>query len=60
MNFQHKKLFTCISLAMALGSTGTLALAQSNPEGWYLGGNLGKTDSDMDDAQTTLDLLGTG
>lgn len=60
MNFQHKKLFIGVSLVMALGSVSSIALAQSNPEGWYLGGNLGKSDSDMDDARTTQDLLGTG
>lgn len=58
MNFQHKKLCIGVSLALALGSVSVFA--QSNPEGWYLGGNLGKTDSDMDDANTTKDLLGTG
>lgn len=60
MNFAHKKLFTCITLAMVMGSLTNIASAQSNPEGWYLGGNLGKTDSDMDDARTTEDLLGAG
>lgn len=60
MNFQHKKLFTCVSFLMALGAASNPVLAQSNPEGWYLGGNIGKTDSDMDDSRTTLDLLGNG
>jgi OmpA-OmpF porin, OOP family len=58
MKFQHKKIFTGVSLAIALSAGPALVYAQSNPEGWYLGGNLGQTDSDLDDERTTEDLLG--
>ena len=53
--------FARTSIALVVSMAGTASLpALAEDSGWYLGGNIGKTRSLIDDAKTTTDFFGTG
>ena len=55
------RFFARTSIALAVCMTGASSLsALADDSGWYLGGNIGKTRSLIDDAKTTTDFFGTG
>jgi len=62
MKKTHTTFFTRTSLALAvcMATAGSLPAAAAEDSGWYLGGNIGKTRSLIDDAKTTTDFFGTG
>jgi OOP family OmpA-OmpF porin len=49
-----------LGLAMLAATTGSLAVAQAPDSGWYLGGNVGRSEARIDDSRITSGLRGQG